>query len=609
MATTEVLSNVIFFDIVIIVIIATTLAYFIKILRQPMLPAFILAGFLLGPGLASVFSHFGFDAIPIISDSAFITVLSTIGLTFLMFISGLEIDFRRLKEVGRVCLYGSFIQFVILASISAVIASLFFDWYSSFVIGLALTFSSTAIIIKVLSDSGEIDSLHGRIIVGTLLVGDVMGVIILGLITTSSTMSVSVVPLVFLKAAVLIGIAYLLSKHFLNNLFSIAARSGQLLFLTSIAICFLYGLLAMHIGNIILFVFQNPFWTIPLSATIVENMSTGFNLMIGAYIAGVSLGNLRYSSEIISRVIPLRDFFVLLFFVSLGLDITLYNLMAIWVPLILLLGFLIFIKPLVIAYVISKFGYEKKTSFISGLNLHPVDSEFGLILVLATVSNSEVVSLITILMVTTLILTSYFNKFEDAIYRRAEKYLNFLNIDPKFAQTLEYHPEDVKKEIVLVGCGRTGYHIINTLKKMEKNFLVVDFNPETIKHLIKQKIHCLYGNIGDIEIIKRLHLQDARFVICTVPGQRVNMLMTHQAKKHNPKCIVFVTAYNVNDAIDLYEAGADYVVLPHYLGGAHVSLLLEDIASDISTDIAKLLKHKNTHINELLDHKKVGWTR
>ena len=160
---------------------------------------------------------------------------------------------------------------------------------------------------------------------------------------------------------------------------------------------------------------------------------------------------------------------------------------------------------------------------------------------------------------------------------------------------LEYVPKATKKDVILVGYNRTGYSIVNTLKKMKKSFLVVDYNPEGIKDLIEKKVPCIYGDIGDSEIMERINLKKAKLVVSTIDNLQDNKLLIKQVKKANKKLIVFVVAAHVEDALELYDFGADYVVLPHLLGGDKVSFMVEHHAGKV----AKLLKEKLKHIKEL----------
>ena len=163
------------------------------------------------------------------------------------------------------------------------------------------------------------------------------------------------------------------------------------------------------------------------------------------------------------------------------------------------------------------------------------------------------------------------------------------------SKNLEYFPEKIKSNIIVIGYNRIGYSVVDKLKKLRKKILVVDFNPEAIRALIAQKIPCIYGDISDLEIIERLELKGVKTIISTVSDLADNKLLITKLKHENNKAVAIVTALDVPEALELYDAGADYVILPHFIGGEHVSLLLEDF----SKNIKNLLKTKTAHIDEL----------
>jgi len=332
----------------------------------------------------------------------------------------------------------------------------------------------------------------------------------------------------------------------------------------------------------------------------------GFSIAIGAFIAGVSLANLPYNIEIIGKVKSLRDFFSVIFFVSLGMQLLLGTFNVILKPLIILLLLVIIVKPLIMIFTTAFFGYKKRTAFLTSVSLAQI-SEFSLIIVtqglLLGHINQEIFSMTVLLAIITITLTTYFIKFENSIYKSVADYLNVFD---KFSENkvgLEYVPRKKRTEIIMCGYNRVGYGIVKTLKKMKKSMLIVDYNPETIKHLIKEKIPCLYGDIGDLELLERLDFKKSKMVISTIPIKQVNKLLIRIAKKNNKKIIIFVIANQIDHALELYDAGADYVVLPHFLGGEHLSLIIEDFTQDVN----KLIAYKLNHINELRERHTLGY--
>jgi len=233
-------------------------------------------------------------------------------------------------------------------------------------------------------------------------------------------------------------------------------------------------------------------------------------------------------------------------------------------------------------------------------------SEFSLIivaqgLILGQISQ-EVFSLTVILAIVTIIATSYFFNFHDRLYSKLSKSLSFFDRFPKAEFGLESMPKVVRNHVIICGYNRIGYSIVKKLRSLRKKILVVDFNPEIVKRMIRQNISCIYGDIGDIELLGRLNLRCARMVISTVPTEQDNLLLIREARRLNKDIIIYVTANHIEEALSLYDAGADYVILPHFLGGEHVSLLIDAFTGDIN----KIIENKLNHIKELKTRKDLG---
>jgi len=551
----------IFFDIGIIIIVATVFAFLAKLMKQPIIPAYILTGLILGPWTG------------LITDVDTIHILSEIGISFLLFIVGLEINLKKLKNIGLAGTLGGTIQVVSLFSMGFIAAAVMgYLPIEAIYIGIILCFSSTMVVLKLLSDKTELDTLHGRIITGILLMQDVFAIFAISVLGKLDNFSALALFASFFNAFIIIAGALFASKHIFPKIFKFAARSGELLLLSALCLCFLFSLAFNYIG---------------------------FSIAIGAFIAGVTLANLPYNIEIISKVRSLRDFFATIFFVSLGMEIMIVSAQKIIFPFILFLFIIIIIKPFIILFLTAYFGFKSRTSFYTGMSLGQI-SEFSLIIMAQGLKlghvSQEMFSLTIILAITSIVLTSYYIKYDHIIFHKLAKRLKifdrFTSADKE--QDLDYLPKK-KTDVILCGYNRVGYSIGRTIRRMKKSLLVVEFNPEIIKFLIRNKVACIYGDIGDIELIERLPLREAKMVISTVPDERDNKMLIKKAKHANADCVVYVTANQVDEALDLYDTGADYVILPHLLGGDHVSLLLEDFTQDVN----KLIGNKLEHIKEL----------
>ncbi len=558
--------STLFIDIGLIIIVGTIFGFLAKMLKQPLIPSYVLAGLLLGPILQ------------IITHRGVIDILSEMGIAFLLFIVGLELNVSKLKNVGMVASVGGALQCAILFGIGFVIMMIAgFKYVEAIYIGMIIAFSSTMVVIKILSDKRELDTLHGRIIIGYLLMQDFLAIMALSLLGNLNDLTMWLFFVSLGKAFLLCFFSWFLSKYILPTIFKYSAAVQELLFLTAVSTCFLFSFLSAEV--------------------------LGFSVAIGAFIGGVSLANLPYSYEIIGKVKSIRDFFSTIFFVSLGMSIVSITKSMILILVLLLIATLL-LKPIIILFITAIFGYKARPAFLTSISLAQT-SEFSLILatqglILGHISQ-EIFSITALLAVLTMTLTSYLMKYEYWFYDL------FKGVFGKFdlftsGKDHEFLNEKSKYDVLLIGYDRIGYSIVKKLHLLKKKLLVVDFNPEIIKRLIKEKIHCLYGDISDIEILERINLKQMAMVISTSPNKQDNLLLIKKTKEVNKKALIFLTAYKVEDALELYGQKADYVILPHFLGGEHVSLLIESFGDDMD----KVIKHRYAHIEELKKRQTLG---
>jgi len=584
----------IFFELGLIIIIAAAFAYIARLLKQPLIPAYILTGIVLGPLMG------------LITNTTVISTMSEIGIAFLLFIVGLEMDIRKLKDVGLVSSLGGLIQILSTFTLAFFFAILIgFKQLHAVYIGLIIALSSTMVVVKLLSDKRELDTLHGRIIIGILLMQDIVAILALSLLTSLNQFSVLVFVFALIKGLAVFLVAVACSRFIFPYLFKFAAKSQELLFLMAIAVLFAFSIFFNQIGKILIFIWDGMLQQ-PLSYNLQQILQPGFSIAIGAFVAGVTLANLPYNIEIIGKAKSLRDFFSTIFFVSLGMVLLLSSIRTIILPLILFLLFIVLLKPYIIMFLSSFFGYKKKISFLTGISMAQV-SEFSLImvsqgLVLGHV-NQEMFSLTILLAVITITLTPYFVKYEDKLYSKAKPMVAFLDNLTEGEEKLEYEPGKIMgKYILLCGHNRIGYSVVKIARKLKRDVLVIDFNPEVIRHLIREHVPCIYGDVGDSEVLERVNLKKAEMVISTVPAKHDNFLLIKKTREENPKALVIVTASQVDEALSFYNAGADYVILPHFLGGEHLAALIEDFTEDLK----QIIKRKETHIIELNERKKIG---
>lgn len=532
------------FELAVMIIIATVFAYVARLIKQPLIPAYIISGIVIGP-----------LALGIVRDTEFIRVMSNIGIMFLLFIVGLEMNLHKLKKIGPFAAVAGILQVAITFAIGYGIASAFgMDMINSVFLGMIAAFSSTMIVIKILSEREELDTLHGRILVGILVIQDIIIILAMPFLSSIPAFSWMIVAKMLMGTVILAAIAYLFEKFAMGWLFSFAARSDELLFLLSLSIGFLFAMAAQFLG---------------------------FSIAIGAFIAGVMLANLPYHFNIIGKISPLKDFFITIFFVSLGLQVASFSMGNIAWPLIALLALILIAKPLIIMVIMSVFGYGRRTSFLTGTLLGQV-SEFSLILIPAVAMlSSSVISLSMAVAIITITLTAYLASFEGRIYSFLSPFLAVFEKLSLKTQPIEEKEMHVDSPIILVGCDRMGSIILKTLEKQHREQIcVIDSNPEIISRLTREKISCMYGDITNRELLERISFEGSPLIISTVPQFEDNMLLIRHANKKNRRSTLIVVAASPADARELYSAGADYVIVPKILSGESLSHMLKKHLSD-----------------------------
>jgi len=555
----------VFLEISIIIALTVLIAGVMKLLKQPLIIGYILTGIIISPFFLNV-----------IKSVDTITIFSQIGIAFLLFIVGMNLNPKVIKEVGKVSLITGLGQIVFTSLIGFLICIIFgFSIIVSLYIAIALTFSSTIIIMKLLSDKGDIEKLYGKISIGFLLVQDFCAIILLLFISSfSNNLSVSwstILLLLPITGGIILASIYVLPK--LSGFF---AKSQEFLFLFSIG------------------------WGLGLAALFYY---LGFSMEIGALIAGISLSISPYHYEISSKMKPLRDFFIILFFILLGSQMVFGNIGSLIIPAIVFSLFILIGNPLIVIVLMGILGYRKKTSFQAGLTVAQI-SEFSLILIALGVKvghlTNEILSLVTIVGLITITGSTYMISYSDKIYPHISKYLSIFE---KKKIKRKWQVQDKNFELILFGYNRIGSDILQSFKKLKKKFLVVDYNPETISSLSRQKINCKYGDADDEEFLNEMDWKHAKMVVSTIPDFDTNMLIIDRVLESNKKAIIIVVSYNTKEADLLYKKGATYVIMPHFLGGKYASRMIREY----ETDLGKFLEEKTRHIHYLKRKKKMGY--
>ncbi|MGB9609019.1 MAG: cation:proton antiporter, partial [Minisyncoccia bacterium] len=434
---------------------------------------------------------------------------------------------------------------------------------------IALTFSSTIIIVKLLSEKRDISSFYGKLSVGFLLVQDLVAILILIFLTglssgASGNILVGKTILMIFQGLLIFGGILYLSRKILPKIFDKIGSSQELLFLTSLAWLFLLVFLVNKLG---------------------------FSIEIAGFLAGLGLANSSENFQIASRLKPLRDFFIMIFFVMLGSSFAFAfsNISALGLEILIFSLFVLIGNPLIVLILMGIMGYKKRTGFMTGVTVAQI-SEFSLILVLMGLKlghlSKEVVGLVTAVGIITITLSTYLILNSDLIFRRISKYLSIF--ERKRLLENENFNLEIKKPIVLIGCHRTGQSIIENINP--KNLLVIDFDPDIVNYLRKKGIDYIFGDIADPDIFEKANISEAKLVISTSPNFNDNMTLLEEIKKLEPKPKIIVRAETEKDALILYQKGADYVILPNFTAGQYLG---KTIAIDLEAKILDQLKNQD----------------
>jgi Kef-type K+ transport system membrane component KefB len=540
-----------FLDLTVIICLAAVLSLIFRFLKQPEILAYILTGIIIG-------SFHLFQS----SSQDMLQTMSQVGVTLLLFMVGLEIRVSDFFSIGKSLILAALGQVVLTFLAGFAISTVLgLNLMSSFYVATALTFSSTIVVIKILSDKRELHSLYAKFSVGILLAQDIVAIGLLMFLSGFSANATGLdflmnVLLILVKGVVLVGIVVLLSKQVFPKIIESISKSPETLFLASLA------------------------WVFGLAA-VISSRYVGFTIEIGGFLAGLALANSMANYQIIAKAKTLRDFFIVIFFVLLGIQMSFGSIYTVIIPAIILSIFVILVKPFLVMIVMAAMGYRKRTAFLTGLSLSQI-SEFSLILVFAGyklgVFDQSVVSLVTLVGLISFFVSSYALIKSKALYRMFAGKLNFLERNVKQEEIVQSEDkmENLQNHVVVVGGDQMGESILEALEDMDILVVVVDFDPKIVEKLKDKKVHRLFGDIADLDIQERAKLDEAKMVISTIPDIEDNLLLLKELKHENRKAKIVVTAMDTRDAKILYKEGADYVILPHLAGGRQIAKIILD---------------------------------
>lgn len=505
------------------------------LMRQPLVVAFLVAGIVGGPAVLGLVGH-----------SQEMEVLAELGIAILLFLVGLKLDLGIIKTMGSVALLTGLGQ-VAFTSVFGFLIALVLGWpvVASVYIAVALTFSSTIIIVKLLSDKHELDSLHGRIAVGFLIVQDIVVILALILLPTLDAgqgggvgAAAKEVGLLAVKAILCTAGVVAIIRWVLPPVARGLARSTELLLLCAIA------------------------WAVGLS---VLGDAMGFSKEVGAFVAGVALASSPFREAIGNRLVPLRDFLLVFFFINLGATLELASLGKQIVPAILFSVFVLVGNPIIVMVIMGLMGYRKRTGFLAGLTVAQI-SEFSLILAAMGVAlghvDQDTLALVTLVGIITIGLSTYMIMYSGWLYERMAPMLGIFERKRPTREQAEDASIPTHVDVILIGLGRYGGRIGRQLSALGLRVFAVDFDPRALKVWTDEGRPGQYGDATDPELCSTLPLGRAKLVVCSAPELRTNRALLDALEKAGYTGKFAATAHNHREARELRRLGADLVLEP-----------------------------------------------
>lgn len=503
------------------------------LLRQPLIVAFIVVGILLGPaGMGWVTAADQVD------------LLAKLGIALLLFVVGLKLDLHIIRTMGPVALATGLGQVLFTSVVGYLIAlALGLGPVAAIYVAVALTFSSTIIIVKLLSDKREVDSLHGRIAIGFLIVQDIVVVIVMiGLTAAGQATEAGELGREMLRVVaagvLMIAVIALSMRYFLEPLLRRVARLPELLVLFAIA------------------------WAV-LWASVGDNL--GFSKEVGAFLAGVSIASTPYRDHIGARLVSLRDFLLLFFFIDLGARLDMGVLGTQVVPAAVLSLFVLVGNPLIVMAIMGAMGYRKRTGFLAGLTVAQI-SEFSLILAALGLSlghiDRETVGLVTLVGLVTISASTYMILYSHRLYDRLAPWLGIFERAEPVREARGGEPGQ-GYDVVLIGLGRFGAGIAQALRQRACRILAVDFDPVLVRRHAREGYATRYGDAEDPEFVSGIPLERVRWVVSTVRNREVTRGLLRSLHHLGYQGRIALAAEEEEEASRLRREGADLVIVPY----------------------------------------------
>lgn len=545
------------------IIAATVFALLARTLRQPLILAYLLAGVAIGPQMG----------LGLIHDQETIGLIAEIGLILLLFIIGLEMDLQKLMGAGRALVTSGAGQFPICVALGVGFALLLGfplggGRFDALYLAVAMGLSSTMIVVKLLYDKYELMTLPGRITLGILVFQDVWAIVVLAVQPTLMNPSITTLLASFAKGGALVVASLLLSRYLLPHVFRFIAKLPELMLVAALAWCFLVAGAASHL-----------------------NLSRE----MGALIAGVAMSTFPYNLDVIAKVTNIRDFFVTLFFVALGMQIP--------VPTASVLGlaaacsaFLVATRFLSVFPILYFLKQGTRTSLLPSINTSQM-SEFSLVIVAIGASLGHVqpttVGVLTFVFAITSVASTYMITYSHDLQAAMGRGLRRMGLGEPEGLKADEAPAHAGSAIVFAGFFRDASAILHQFEMEStgtsphlilKQMFVIDFNPAVLAELKRRHIACLYGDIASMETLHHASIHSARVFISTITDDvlkgTTNERLLQQGRKLCPEARLIVAADTIPGALELYEKGADFVFVPRIHSDHFMAEVIETAYED-----------------------------
>lgn len=545
-------------------------AYFLGI---PLILAYFIAGVLIGP-------HLGFG---LIENPTSIWSLSEVGLVLLMFILGLEIDVKKLFQIGKAVLISGFVQITGCLCLGYVVFKIFagnLPQYELIYLVAAGALSSTLIVVKILSDKMDLDSLPSRITIGILVMQDLFAIAFLAIQPSLTNLDGQAVVSSFSKLLALAVFSFVLARYALPWIFRRAGKQPELLLILAMTWCFAMCGVADYLR---------------------------LSIEMGALIAGISIASFPYHHEVISKISSLRDFFITLFFVSLGLQIPVPSMEVLYLSAIVIL-FVLVSRIVTVFPVLHKLGYGNRASLLPAINLSQL-SELSLVLASLGVSlghiRAELLSSFIFALAITALISSYLMPMAHDVYKRTNWIFERLGFQDRVTGVadLPSSQKGQQRTLAILGFHREASSLLYEMQsRLSKDFpdkiMVVDLNPEAHRRLKDIGVDVRYGDISNIDLLRQLGLDAINIIICAIPDRALkgtnNLKMLKILKSLAPNSSVIVMADNISQAVEMYRGGASYVYMPRLIGAHYLIDVIDRIRlngpESIRPDAERFLK-------------------